>query len=37
MKRKTAKEILVDSFRELVEVMPVDKISVQDIAAKEKL
>jgi AcrR family transcriptional regulator len=33
MKRKTAKDILVDSFRELVEVMPVDKISVQDIAA----
>ena len=31
MKRKTAKEILADSFRELAEVQNVDKITVKDI------
>lgn len=31
MKRKTAKEILAESFRELAESKPVDKITVQDI------
>ncbi len=31
MKRKSAKEILADSFKELAETMPVDKISVKDI------
>lgn len=33
MKRKTAKEILVESFRELAEKKPADKITVQEIAA----
>ena len=31
MKRKTAKEILSDSFRELAQVKPVDRITVKDI------
>lgn len=31
MKRKTAKEILAESFREIAENKPVDKITVQDI------
>ena len=31
MKRKTAKEILAESFRELAGQKPVDKITVQDI------
>ena len=31
MKRKTAKEILAESFRELAEKKPVDKITVPDI------
>lgn len=31
MKRKTAKEILLESFRELAEKKSVDKITVQDI------
>lgn len=33
MKRKTTKEILVESFRELAEKKPADKITVQEIAA----
>lgn len=33
MKRKTAKEILAESFRELAETRPADRITVQDIAA----
>ncbi len=31
MKRKTAKEILAESFRELAEHKPIDKITIQDI------
>ena len=31
MKRKTAKEILSESFRELAEHKPIDKITIQDI------
>ncbi len=31
MKRKTAKEILADSFRELAQSIPIDKITVKDI------
>ena len=31
MKRKTAKEILAESFRELAEIKPVDKITVPEI------
>ena len=31
MKRKTAKEILAESFREIAEKKPVDKITVQNI------
>ena len=31
MKRKTAKEILSDSFRELAESRPVDRITIQEI------
>ena len=31
MKRKTTKEILAESFRELAETRPVDKITVQEI------
>ncbi len=31
MKRKTAKEILAESFRELAELKPIDKITIQDI------
>ncbi len=31
MKRKTAKELLADSFRELASVKNIDKITVQDI------
>jgi hypothetical protein len=31
MKRKTAKEILSDSFRELAETKNIDKITVKDI------
>ncbi len=31
MKRKTAKEILADTFRELSENTPIDKITVKDI------
>ena len=33
MKRKTAKDILADSFRELAETRPIDKITVKEIAA----
>ena len=33
MKRKTAKEILADSFRELARQKPIDKITVKDITA----
>lgn len=33
MKRKTAKEILVDSFRELAREKPIDRITVKDITA----
>lgn len=32
MKRKTAKELLAESFRELAEQKPIDKITVQEIA-----
>lgn len=32
MKRKTAKEILAESFRELAETKPIDKITVKEIA-----
>ncbi len=32
MKRKTAKELLAESFRELAEKKPIDKIKVKDIA-----
>ena len=32
MKRKTAKEILAESFRELAETVSIDKITVKDIA-----
>ena len=31
MRRKTAKEILAESFRELAQSMPIDKIAVRDI------
>ena len=31
MKRKTAKEILAESFREVAETKPIDKITIQDI------
>lgn len=31
MKRKTAKEILAESFRELAQSMPIDKITVKNI------
>ena len=31
MKRKTAKELLAESFRELAEKKPVDKITIQEI------
>ncbi len=31
MKRKTAKEILAESFRELAQSIPIDKITVKDI------
>lgn len=31
MKRKTTKEILAESFRELVENHPVNKITIQEI------
>ena len=31
MKRKTTKEILADSFRELAENKAVDKITIQEI------
>ena len=31
MKRKTAKEILADSFRELAETRAIDKITIKDI------
>ena len=31
MKRKTAKEILAESFRELAETVPIDKITIKDI------
>ena len=33
MKRKTAKEILADSFRELAQSRPIDRITVKDITA----
>ncbi len=33
MKRKTAKEILAESFRELAQSMPIDKITVRDIVS----
>ena len=33
MKRKTAKEILAESFRELAEAKSIDKITVKDIVA----
>ena len=32
MKRKTAKELLAESFRELAEQKSVDKITVREIA-----
>lgn len=32
MKRKTAKELLAESFRELAEQKPIDRITVQEIA-----
>ena len=31
MKRKTAKEILAESFREVAEHRPIDKITIQEI------
>jgi AcrR family transcriptional regulator len=31
MKRKTAKEILAESFREVAEIKPIDKITIRDI------
>lgn len=31
MKRKTTKEILAESFHELAELKPIDKITIQDI------
>ena len=31
MKWKTAKEILAESFREIAEMKPIDKITVKDI------
>ena len=31
MKRKTTKELLAESFRELAETIPIDKITVKDI------
>ncbi len=31
MKRKTTKEILTESFRELAENRPVDKITIKEI------
>lgn len=31
MKRKTAKEILAESFREIAEMKPIDKITVKDV------
>ena len=31
MKRKTAKEILAESFREVAETKPIDKITIRDI------
>lgn len=31
MKRKTAKEILTESFREVAKTKPIDKITIQDI------
>lgn len=33
MKRLTAKEILAESFRELAQKMPIDRITVRDITA----
>ena len=33
MKRKTAKDILADSFRELAQKKKIDKITIKDIAA----
>ncbi len=33
MKRKTAREILADSFRELAQGLPIDRITVKDIIA----
>ena len=33
MKRKTTKEILAESFRELAETKPIDRITVKEIAA----
>ncbi|MBQ8973356.1 MAG: TetR/AcrR family transcriptional regulator, partial [Clostridia bacterium] len=32
MKRKTAKDILADSFREIAQNKPVDKITIREIA-----
>ena len=34
MKRKTAREILAESFRELAQSKPVDKITVPNIIEK---
>lgn len=31
MRRKPAKEILAESFRELAETIPIDKITIKDI------
>ena len=31
MKRKTVKEILAESFREVAETKPIDKITIRDI------
>ena len=35
MKRKTTKELLAESFRELAETVPIDKITVKDIVYKK--
>ena len=31
MRRKTSKEILAESFRELADIKPIDKITIKDI------
>lgn len=37
MKRKTAKEILAESFREVAEKKPIDKITIKDITTIHNL